>query len=32
MLGQQLRKLKRCVIKEELVSLTGDAVSAAILN
>lgn len=29
---QQPRKLKRCVIKEEFVSLTGDAVSAAILN
>lgn len=26
------RKLRRCVIKEEFVSLTGDAVSAAILN
>ncbi|MEV2909467.1 hypothetical protein ABNF65_12660 [Paenibacillus larvae] len=29
---QQPRKLRRCVIKEEFVSLTGDAVSAAILN
>lgn len=32
MSAQQPRKLKRCVIKEEFVSLTGDAVSAAILN
>lgn len=32
MLEQQPRKLKRCTIKEEYVELTGDAVSAAILN
>ncbi|WP_068505921.1 hypothetical protein [Paenibacillus kribbensis] len=32
MLEQQPRKLKRCTIKEEFVSLVGDAVSAAILN
>ncbi|MEC0238227.1 hypothetical protein P4H71_28335, partial [Paenibacillus kribbensis] len=32
MFEQQPRKLKRCTIKEEYVELTGDAVSAAIMN
>ncbi|WP_139293531.1 hypothetical protein [Mycobacterium tuberculosis] len=31
-MSEQPRKLRRCTIKEEYVSLTGDAVSAAILN